>query len=96
MSDWDFLHEMNERGYSAEEIADAAGFGLAPWQLKYVDLDWVDSQLSDTEEDDAYSIEPSNPSESREGFPYSILRQIEIFQDLVEWGNPSTAERSML
>ena len=25
MSDWEFLHEMNERGYSPEEIADAAG-----------------------------------------------------------------------
>jgi hypothetical protein len=84
MGDWDFLYEMNERGYSPEEIADAAGCGLAPWQLKYVDLDWVDSQLSDAEEDDAYSIEPSEPFESREGFPYSILRQIEIFQDLVE------------
>lgn len=29
MSDWDFLHEMNERGYSPEEIADAAGSGAA-------------------------------------------------------------------
>ena len=28
MSDWDFLHEMHDRGYSAEEIADAAGSGL--------------------------------------------------------------------
>ncbi len=23
MSDWDFLHEMKERGYSEQEIADA-------------------------------------------------------------------------
>ncbi len=30
MSDWDFLYEMNERGYSAQEIADAAGSGAAP------------------------------------------------------------------
>ncbi|MEZ4528836.1 MAG: hypothetical protein R2941_23235 [Desulfobacterales bacterium] len=29
MSDWDFLYEMNERGYSPEEIADAAGSGAA-------------------------------------------------------------------
>lgn len=27
MSDWEFLHEMKERGYGAEEIADAAGAG---------------------------------------------------------------------
>ena len=30
MSDWDFLYEMNERGYSPEEIANAAGSGAAP------------------------------------------------------------------
>lgn len=84
MGDWDFLYEMNERGYSAEEIADAAGCGVAPWQWKYVDRDWVDSQLNDTPEDDVYAIEPCEPFESRDGFPYSILEQTEIFQDLVE------------
>jgi len=31
MSDWDFLYEMRNRGYSAAEIADAAGCGVAPW-----------------------------------------------------------------
>lgn len=84
MGDWDFLYEMRELGYSAEEIADAAGCGVAPWQWKYVDRDWVDSQFKDTPEDDAYSIAPSEPFESREGFPYSILQQTEIFHDLVE------------
>ena len=84
MGDWDFLYEMNERGYSAEEIADAAGCGVAPWQWKYVDRDWVDSQLKDAPEDDVYSIAPCEPFESRDGFPYSILEQTEIFQDLVE------------
>ena len=29
MGDWDFLYEMNERGYSSDEIADAAGAGMA-------------------------------------------------------------------
>lgn len=32
MSDWDFLYEMHNRGYSADEIADAAGCGVAPWE----------------------------------------------------------------
>ena len=32
MSDWDFLYEMNERGYSAQDIADAAAYGVAPWE----------------------------------------------------------------
>lgn len=36
MGDWDFLHEMNERGYSPEEIADAAGSGAAPWEWEHL------------------------------------------------------------
>lgn len=41
MSDWDFLHEMHDRGYSADEIADAAGSGAAPWEWEYIDRQWV-------------------------------------------------------
>lgn len=37
MSDWDFLHEMHDRGYSAEDIADAAGCGYAPWEAVYIE-----------------------------------------------------------
>jgi len=84
MGDWDFLYEMNERGFSPAEIADAAATGVAPWQWKYVDRDWLDDQLRDAPEDDAYSIEPREPFESREGFPYSILEQTDILQDLIE------------
>lgn len=83
MGDWDFLHEMRERGYSPEDIADAAGCGVAPWEWKYIDRDWVDSQLGGAPED-AYSVEPIEPYQSREGFPYSVLEQTEIFQDLVD------------
>ncbi len=36
MSDWDFLHEMRDRCYSAEEIADAAGSGAAPWEWEQI------------------------------------------------------------
>ncbi len=32
MSDWDFLHEINNHGYSAQDVADAAGCGAAPWE----------------------------------------------------------------
>lgn len=32
MSDWDFLYEMRERGYSTEEIMDAAACGYAPYE----------------------------------------------------------------
>ena len=37
MSDWDFLHEMHSRGYSAADIADAAGCGYAPWEAVYIE-----------------------------------------------------------
>ena len=40
MSDWDFLYEMNDRGYSAEDIAGAAACGYAPWEEKYI-TSWI-------------------------------------------------------
>ena len=82
MSDWDFLYEMNERGYSAQDIADAAGSGAAPWEWECIDRDWVDSQLEDAPE--ALSVEPGTPFQSRGGFPFSTLEQAEIFYDLVD------------
>jgi hypothetical protein len=47
MGDWDFLYEMNERGYSPEEIADAAASGAAPYEWQSISSDWLDSQLED-------------------------------------------------
>ena len=38
MSDWDFLHDMHNQGYSAADIADAAAVGYAPWEAKYIDF----------------------------------------------------------
>ena len=32
MSDWDFLHDMHNDGYSPEQIADAATCGYNPWE----------------------------------------------------------------
>jgi len=32
MSDWDFLHDMHNDGYSAEQIADASTCGYNPWE----------------------------------------------------------------
>ena len=84
MSDWDFLHEMNERGYSAQEIADAACSGAAPWEWEYIDREWVDSQFKDASEDNSQLVEPRTRFKSRDGFPYSTLEQAEIFYDLVE------------
>lgn len=48
MSDWNFLHEMHEQGYSADEIADAAGSGAAPWEWERIDGDLTRQELSVT------------------------------------------------
>jgi hypothetical protein len=75
MSDWEFLYEMNERGFSHEKIADAAASGAAPWEWESISIDWVESQVED---------EPSEPFQSRSGLPFSHLKQIQIFEDLVD------------
>lgn len=74
MSDWDFLYDMHDEGYSPEEIADAAAIGLAPWECEYISADWIDSQLEDG---------PDEKFQSRDGFPYSIPEQIDIYNNLV-------------
>jgi len=84
MSDWEFLYEMHERGYSPEEIADAAGSGAAPWEWEDISREWLDSQLEDEPEDDANSVESGEPFQSRDGFPFSALEQTQILQDLVD------------
>lgn len=84
MSDWDFLYEMNERGYSPEEIADAAGSGAAPWEWDAMRIEWIDSPVSDDPEDGAYSVENGATFQSRDGFPFNAREQTQIFQDLVD------------
>lgn len=84
MSDWDFLYDMNEQGYSAQEIADAAGSGAAPWEWEYLDRGWVDSQLDDASKHNSQPVELSTSFKSRDGFPFSTLEQTEIFYDLVD------------
>jgi hypothetical protein len=84
MGDWEFLYEMQQRGYSANDIADAAGCGVAPWEWEYVDRKWIDRQLDGVPDDDAYSIEVEKPYRSRQGFPYSIVEQTGILEDLID------------
>ena len=84
MGDWDFLYEMRERGFSPEQIADAAADGAAPWEWEGISTDWVDDELADAPEDDPQSLEPHEALRSREGYPYSVLEQTQIFQDLVD------------
>lgn len=84
MGDWDFLHEMRERGFSHEEIVDAAGSGMAPWEWECISRKWIDSELQEEQGDDPDSVQPNELFQSREGFPFSVLEQTKILQDLVD------------
>lgn len=84
MSDWDFLHDMRDRGYSADDIALAAGVGYAPWEEVYISRQWLDEELKDQPPDPADSLKSKEPFKSRGGFPTSVLKQAEILEDLVD------------
>ena len=84
MSDWEFLYEMHELGYSPDEIADAAGSGAAPWEWENISREWIDSQLVDEPKYESHSIQPIEPYKSRDGFPFNSLAHSEIFRDLVD------------
>jgi len=49
MSDWEFLHEMHDLGYSAEEIAYAAGCGYPPWDMPYILEQELSAELKELE-----------------------------------------------
>lgn len=75
---------MSERGYSPEDIADAASSGAAPWEWEHISSEWIDSQFEDEPEDGACPKATSKTFQSRDGFPFSVLEQAEILDDLVE------------
>lgn len=83
MSDWDFLHEMRDRGYSDDDVALAAGVGYAPWE-EPISRQWIDEELVEQAPDSADSIKVVPPFKSREGFPFSVVEQAEILEDLVD------------
>lgn len=84
MSDWDFLHEMHDRGYSADDIAHAAGVGYAPWEEVYISRQWLDEELKDQPPDPVKFLKPKEPFKSRHGYPFSVLEQADILDDLVD------------
>lgn len=59
MSDWDFLHDMHNEGYSPDQIADAAACGYNPWE--HDDWDNIEEFLDDEAGWDSDS-EPKNPT----------------------------------
>ena len=70
MSEWEFLYEMQEKGYSADEIAEAAANGYAPWE--YFDEDVLN--------DAAIPLGDTNPHPNFG----SILPKREILADLLQ------------
>jgi len=47
MSDWDFLHEMRDEGYSPEDIADAAASGASHREWEYIAKQETKMELED-------------------------------------------------
>ncbi|MGX5651523.1 hypothetical protein ACWKW4_14820 [Hydrogenophaga borbori] len=84
MSDWEFLHDMHDRGYSAGEIADAAAVGYAPWEAEYVSRQWIEEELKGLPSDDVRTLRSAEPFRSRDGYPYSMWEQLDIFDTLVD------------
>ncbi|MBB6055649.1 HEPN domain-containing protein [Tolumonas osonensis] len=97
MSDWDFLYDMNARGFSSSEIADAAACGYAPWE--YIDDD------DECEEQIQSTVEPKKKknkqkqqisySQAFNTFEYSIKDATELldhFDSINTNPPPSNAE----
>ena len=97
MSDWDFLYEMNERGYSAEEIADAAGSGAAPWEWALLEKEGAMAERTDpdgtrdtdiglSEESQGRKVRPSQDEISKlppfEGLPLDRIFVIRTLPDI--------------
>jgi len=72
MSDWDFLHDMHNEGFSPEQIADAAACGYNPWE--HGDWDNIEEFIDDEAGWDS-SCEPKNPT---------TLELWELLDELVE------------
>ena len=51
---------------------------------EWISWTWINSQLEDEPEDDALSVVPVESYQSRDGFPFRVLEQAEIFHDLVD------------
>ncbi|CAM5402713.1 3'-5' exonuclease [Thauera mechernichensis] len=97
MSDWDFLYEMHSRGYSADEIADAAGCGAAPWEWALLEKEGAMAERTDpdgtrdtdiglSEESQGRKVRPSQDEISKlppfEGLPLDRIFVIRTLPDI--------------
>ena len=88
MSDWDYLHDMHNEGYTAEQIADAAGCGYNPWEFQppegWEELD-LESELNpNTEIDPVISAVFDNMVESAITYHSVTGRYLQIWGELGE------------
>lgn len=82
MSDWDFLHDMHNEGYSPEQIADAAGCGYNPWEWVPID----EKELPAVSPQDSSELEWIFESLVESGLSYYNLtgRYLQIWGELGE------------
>lgn len=88
MSDWDFLHDMHNEGYTAEQIADAAGCGYNPWEFQppegWEELDLESELKPNTEIDPVISVVFDNIAESAITYHSVTGRYLQIWGELGE------------
>ena len=55
MSDWDFLHDMHNEGYSPDQIADATACGYNPYEpINFVDYGFSSDEWEELDEHDYF------------------------------------------
>lgn len=56
MSDWDFLHDMHNDGYSPDQIADAAACGYNPDEIDLAALGYSPDEWQAIDDDELFSV----------------------------------------
>jgi hypothetical protein len=82
MSDWDFLHDMHNDGYSSEQIADAAACGYNPWEWQPIDEKELPTGLSNPDPELVFIFE--SLVESAKSYQKLTGRYLQIWGELGE------------
>ncbi|REL34687.1 hypothetical protein [Thalassotalea euphylliae] len=82
MSDWEFLHDMQNEGYSADQIADAAACGYNPWEWQ--PFDEGDLPTADFEIDPEIQFIFEDLVESAQAYHDLTGRYLQIWGELGE------------
>jgi hypothetical protein len=90
MSDWDFLHDMHDEGYSPEQIADAAACGYNPNEVDVAAFGYSPDEWHAIDNDELFSVHPVISPELLTIFD-SLVKSAESFYKLTNrylqiWG----------